>query len=33
LVALNYHFLSDTIGGGLLGASLGQICISAWQRW
>lgn len=32
LVATNYHFLSDVIGGGFLGASSGVLTVFAWQR-
>ena len=31
LVATNYHFLSDVIAGGFVGASGGTLCVSAWQ--
>ena len=33
LVATNYHFLSDVIGGGFVGASGGTLCVTAWQCW
>jgi membrane-associated phospholipid phosphatase len=32
LIAMNYHFLSDAIGGGLVGASSAAICDLAWLR-
>jgi membrane-associated phospholipid phosphatase len=33
LVATNYHFLADVIAGAFLGASIGLLVISAWERW
>jgi membrane-associated phospholipid phosphatase len=33
LIAMNYHFLSDTIAGGLVGTLIGALCVFAWQRW
>jgi membrane-associated phospholipid phosphatase len=31
LIAMNYHFLSDTIGGTLIGGSSALVCVSTWQ--
>lgn len=33
LVAMNYHFLSDAIAGGLVGTLTGWLCVFGWQRW
>lgn len=33
LIAANYHFLSDTIAGGLVGALTGALCVFVWQSW
>lgn len=33
LVAMNYHFLSDAIAGGLVGMLTGWLCVFGWQRW
>lgn len=33
LIAMNYHFLSDTIAGGLVGALTGALCVYGSRRW
>jgi membrane-associated phospholipid phosphatase len=33
LIAMNYHFLSDTIAGGFAGTLTGALCVFGWQRW
>jgi membrane-associated phospholipid phosphatase len=31
LMGANYHFLSDVIAGGLLGASIGYLTLALWE--
>jgi membrane-associated phospholipid phosphatase len=33
LIAMNYHFLSDTIAGALVGGSTAVVCVCAWQLY
>lgn len=33
LILANYHFLSDVIAGGLLGAGIGAVAVALWEEW